>query len=519
MNDMQRIQMMLPSGGGLKEFFGDGSDGVLNTTGNVTFASTLNGEAIIKQYESIAINSGHILTVSQPNQGLILYSQGDVNIDGTIDMSQKAGLVPNGNIIPNIILNDKIINVNTVETGNLCIGGSALGTGSNLDNVFDGNSATAWSSSLSGVSVKDTEWLGYDMGVPKNVNKIIIQQWGNSNNAVGTVDLQYSDDGSTWTTSATISNLPLNTGEVYVSVPSSYTGRHRYWRIIARLGTDGSNWIVKDLAMFGSYNSSKTIPKLQELMVTTLLLNLKGGAGGNGGKGGDDNNEGASGGYGGSGRQNLGGFGGGGAGGSADLAKGGVGGGIMYVDLGGGASLVSPILGSNNATNYIYGYDGQLGSGGTGAVKHVTNMGTLSGGKGGQCLGSGGGGGGGAYESNGVGYSGGMGGSGQYAGGFILIISGGNININGIVQANGGAGGAGGNAGSNVTSEAGSGGGGGGAGGGVITVFHKGTYTNNGTVEANGGLGGSAGAGNALGNLIGTTGTSGSLGTIHTQQL
>lgn len=75
---------------GLKEFFGDGSDGELNTTGNILVSN--NTSEIIgvrKQYSSIRINKGHTFTVSNPVLGVVLYSKGDVIIDGTIDLSNK----------------------------------------------------------------------------------------------------------------------------------------------------------------------------------------------------------------------------------------------------------------------------------------------------------------------------------------------------------------------------------------------------------------------------------------------
>ena len=71
------------------EFFGDGSDGALNTAGNVTISVTAQTGIAIKQYTSITINSGHTLTVNNPCRGLILYSQGDVTISGTITMTEK----------------------------------------------------------------------------------------------------------------------------------------------------------------------------------------------------------------------------------------------------------------------------------------------------------------------------------------------------------------------------------------------------------------------------------------------
>lgn len=75
----------------MPNFFGNGADGALNTSGNVTFSVTAHTGAVIKQYTSITINSGHTLTVDNPCRGLVLYSQGNVTINGTISMSKKAG--------------------------------------------------------------------------------------------------------------------------------------------------------------------------------------------------------------------------------------------------------------------------------------------------------------------------------------------------------------------------------------------------------------------------------------------
>ncbi|MGC5328873.1 hypothetical protein [Brevibacillus sp. SYSU BS000544] len=80
------------SAGSVTDYFGTGADGVLNTTGNVTLPSTLDGTRVVKHYSSITINAGHVLTVSNRCKGLLLYSQGDVIINGSIDMSSKAPL-------------------------------------------------------------------------------------------------------------------------------------------------------------------------------------------------------------------------------------------------------------------------------------------------------------------------------------------------------------------------------------------------------------------------------------------
>lgn len=67
---------------------------------NIIYPSVLNGPAVVKQFSSLTLPAGYSMTVGNPCQGLIIYCQGNAVINGTIDMSKKAGLAPNGNIIP-----------------------------------------------------------------------------------------------------------------------------------------------------------------------------------------------------------------------------------------------------------------------------------------------------------------------------------------------------------------------------------------------------------------------------------
>jgi hypothetical protein len=78
----------------IKEFYGSGVDGVLNTTGNITLTSTLNGGAVVRQHSSVTINAGHTLTVSNPNSGLVIFSQSNITVNGTISMAQKGSSLP-----------------------------------------------------------------------------------------------------------------------------------------------------------------------------------------------------------------------------------------------------------------------------------------------------------------------------------------------------------------------------------------------------------------------------------------
>lgn len=77
---------------------GDGSDGALSTTGNLTFPVALDGEPVIKQYTSLIVNNGHTITTSNRCKGLILLVQGDVVVHagGKIHMDDKAAYVGSG---------------------------------------------------------------------------------------------------------------------------------------------------------------------------------------------------------------------------------------------------------------------------------------------------------------------------------------------------------------------------------------------------------------------------------------
>lgn len=82
------------SGGLTGNYFGDGSDGALNTTGNVTYTvpnknGSYDGDYVVKQYTSLTVNSGHTITTDQPCKGLMLLVNGDCVIDGAVSMRYR----------------------------------------------------------------------------------------------------------------------------------------------------------------------------------------------------------------------------------------------------------------------------------------------------------------------------------------------------------------------------------------------------------------------------------------------
>ena len=92
-----------------------------------------------------------------------------------------------------------------VATGGTASASSTFG-GAVASRAFDGNSSTEWSSSSSSMP----QWIAYDLGagVKKHVVSVSITCPGSgfTNRAPKDFDIQYSDDGSSWTTYWSVTN-------------------------------------------------------------------------------------------------------------------------------------------------------------------------------------------------------------------------------------------------------------------------------------------------------------------------
>ena len=539
---------------------------------NIVFPSALNGPAVVKQFSSLTLPVGYSMTVENPCQGLIIYCQGEAVINGTVDMSQKAGLAPNGNIIPMPITKKATITSKTsslLHFDNNITDANGRTWTNNGTATFDATNKKFGSHaiSLNGTNqwidtpVSDDFSFGQDDFTidfwmrPTTVGTgvyVMSDADNTSGNASFTIlrrssnKIALSVSGypeilsttllsiNTWYHVAAVRNkgigyLYINgMMEGYASSPNSKRNLAKF--TIGRVGEYSANYfagqidefrVVKGKAMYTAnfsvpvaeytYTATYTdTPKTLEkyLQLTTVLQPLRGGYGGNGGYGGGYS--GSTGrqtgvGVGGGGRINAGGFGGGGSSGALGyLSKtGAIGGSILFSEIGGGKLTV----GIHSGSTYGMPIDGINGSG---AIAPYQTGGNSNSGNVGKANGGGTGGTGGAYGVNSSAST-----DSQYAGGFICLISGGNISGSGTLKADGGAGSAGTNgAGANT----GGGGSGAGSGGGVIAEYYKGTNTFAGTRSVAGGTAGTAGTGTSTGEA-GGAGTSGSLGTIHIQQV
>lgn len=89
----EKTTLMGAAGGSDANYFGDGSDGALTTSGNVTHTvsntSTYDGDMVVKNYTTLTISAGHTMTVNNKCKGLLIFVTGDCTINGTIDMTDK----------------------------------------------------------------------------------------------------------------------------------------------------------------------------------------------------------------------------------------------------------------------------------------------------------------------------------------------------------------------------------------------------------------------------------------------
>jgi len=112
--------------------FGDGSDGSLTTSGNVTHTvqnknGAYDGDMLIKQYTDLTISSGHTMTVDQPCRGMMILCTGNCTITGTLTMNNKgasANPTASGGS-----------DSNAVSTNGLQIGFQTSGGSQTLDNA------------------------------------------------------------------------------------------------------------------------------------------------------------------------------------------------------------------------------------------------------------------------------------------------------------------------------------------------------------------------------------------------
>ena len=138
--------------------FGNGSDGEFNSTGNVTWTVTdEDSYSVVKQFKSFRLNQGHTLTVDKRCRGLFIFCQGNVIIEGTIDMSGKAAKVSKISSTQRLIQIPVGVYVVDIPPGGKGGSGGAGGDGADGTRDYDGKGGAAGLASAPDGSVEATE--------------------------------------------------------------------------------------------------------------------------------------------------------------------------------------------------------------------------------------------------------------------------------------------------------------------------------------------------------------------------
>ena len=546
-----------------------------NKIWNIIIPVTPQSGVAVKQYSSFNLPAKYTISTDNPCRGLMLYSQGNTTVNGTIDMSQKAGLAPNGETIPMVITKRAY---KTATTSSLLHFDSNLTdaqgrTWTNNTSTFDttnkmfGVAALSLNSSPSWIDTPMSDDFSFGnedftidfwrRGRNNGTNNYIFSTQ-DSNSSYGSIDLIKTSSeklqlniwkpgdkivpsiivyGKTSITTLSWYHVEIDRCGDYLYVflngnleILTFVGNISIQRCMSKftIGRQGSTASAYDYATIDEFrvikgkamHTSNFIPPTSAYTYTATYI--------------DTPKtlekyyqlttvlQNLKGGYGGNG-----GYGGGNAGATGRQTSVGIGG-AGRQNLGGfggggsGGNGNSGVGGIGGSIEYA-----ELGGGRLNVTSlYTTSINGTNGSSGGPGTNSASPGisPGGRCNGGGVGGFGGYNGSApvspsdaQYAGGFICIITKGNFTIGatGILKCNGGNGSSGTNG---AGTSAGGGGGGAGSGGGAVALFTKGVYTNNGTIQVNAGLGGSGGTGNSPGES-GGSGTSGSVGTILIQQL
>lgn len=138
--------------------FGDGSDGDFSSTENVTIpVVTEDASSVIKQYSSFTLNAGHTLTTDKRCRGLFIFCQGDVTINGTINMNGKSGKVSKENSAQRILQIPVGVYAIDVPPGGTAGNGGSGGPGADDETPQRGKGGT-------GGSATSSTWFGGGFG-------------------------------------------------------------------------------------------------------------------------------------------------------------------------------------------------------------------------------------------------------------------------------------------------------------------------------------------------------------------
>jgi hypothetical protein len=118
-----------------------------------------------------------------------------------------------------------------------------------LGNAFDDDSGTLWGSSQGSPTVSGFAYIGQDFGAGTEyeIRRFTIRQYYTATSEIGSLVVQYSDNGAIWSTLDTITILENGDLQVFDLGASSPA---RYWRLLANDNPSAGHWYVAEVEMF-----------------------------------------------------------------------------------------------------------------------------------------------------------------------------------------------------------------------------------------------------------------------------
>lgn len=136
-------------------------------------------------------------------------------------------------------------------TNNMATGKTVAASTGNADLAVDGNFNTRWESAQ-----EDPQWISIDLGVKQIVESIGIC-WETASAA--SYDIQFSNDGTTWTTVQKCSGSTINVKE-YKKVTLQNPSLVRYIRIYGNTRTTAYGYSIYELGIYGKASSGTLQP-------------------------------------------------------------------------------------------------------------------------------------------------------------------------------------------------------------------------------------------------------------------
>ncbi|MFF3149507.1 hypothetical protein ACFVRU_49305, partial [Streptomyces sp. NPDC057927] len=99
-------------------------------------------------------------------------------------------------------------------------------------------------------AVKDVVWFGVKFNEKTLINNLSFQQGGSVDNSIPSISIQFSDDGTLWTTAL---STTLNRNGIKRIININVTSLHVYWRVLANSNSGGSSnfiWVVEECIFY-----------------------------------------------------------------------------------------------------------------------------------------------------------------------------------------------------------------------------------------------------------------------------